>query len=203
MAELHIRKATAEDLPRLLQIYEYARGFMRRTGNPNQWAAGGPTEEKLRGDIANDELYVIEETAEAMRTETAEKADGAGAAKAVENADADAEGSEGASCRIHAGFMLRIGEDPTYRVIYGGAWISDEPYGVIHRIAGDGMIHGVLDMVVRFAEERITHLRIDTHADNKVMQGAILKCGFRKCGIIYLADGSPRLAYEKVSEAAQ
>ena len=34
---MHIRKSTAADLPRLLEIYESARAFMVRSGNPNQW----------------------------------------------------------------------------------------------------------------------------------------------------------------------
>lgn len=32
-------------------------------------------------------------------------------------------------------FVFIIGEDPTYRVIYQGAWRSEKEYGTIHRIA--------------------------------------------------------------------
>ena len=35
-------------------------------------------------------------------------------------------------------FVFIIGEDPTYRVIYQGAWRSETEYGTIHRIASDG-----------------------------------------------------------------
>ena len=45
--------------------------------------------------------------------------------------------------------------------------------------------------------KKIQHLRIDTHENNKVMQHLILKNGFEKCGIIYVDDGSPRVAFEK------
>lgn len=38
---------------------------------------------------------------------------------------------------------------------------------------------------------------IDTHKDNKITRHLIEKNGFAKCGIIYVADGSPRIAYEK------
>ena len=46
-----IRKAQPEDLPRILEIYAFARQFMRETGNPTQWAGGYPKEELIRKDI--------------------------------------------------------------------------------------------------------------------------------------------------------
>ena len=95
---------------------------------------------------------------------------------------------------IHGVFYFRIGADPTYAVI-DGAWHSDRPYGTIHRIASDGS-GGILGTAVAFGKSRTDHLRIDTHEDNKVMQHAIEKLGFRRCGIIHLSDGSPRIAYD-------
>lgn len=95
---------------------------------------------------------------------------------------------------IHGVFYFYIGEDPTYAVIEDGSWTSDTPYGTIHRIAGDGS-GGTLATAVKFGKERINHIRIDTHEDNKIMQGAIAKQGFSRCGIIHLANGSPRIAY--------
>ena len=95
---------------------------------------------------------------------------------------------------IHGVFYFYIGPDPTYGVIEDGSWISDTPYGTIHRIAGDGS-GGTLATAVAFARERIDHIRIDTHEDNKIMQRAIARQGFSRCGIIHLANGSPRIAY--------
>lgn len=99
---------------------------------------------------------------------------------------------------IHAVFAFILGADPTYSEIEEGAWISDTKYGTLHRVAGNGEIHGIFSGIVKFCEQRIRHLRVDTHEDNKVMQHVILKNGFQRCGIIRLADGSPRIAYEKV-----
>lgn len=96
---------------------------------------------------------------------------------------------------IHGVFYFYIGPDPTYKKIYDGVWHSDQPYGTIHRIAGDGS-GGILRTAVEFGKQHIDHLRIDTHEDNKIMQQAVTKQGFRRCGIIYLANGSPRIAYE-------
>lgn len=39
---------------------------------------------------------------------------------------------------IHGVFAFILGEDPTYRVIEQGAWLSDAPYGTIHAVASDG-----------------------------------------------------------------
>ena len=96
---------------------------------------------------------------------------------------------------IHGVFYFYIGIDPTYGVIEDGQWRSASPYGTIHRIAGDGS-GGVLATAVAFGKEHIGHLRIDTHEDNKIMQRAIAKQGFQRSGIIHLANGSPRIAYD-------
>ena len=96
---------------------------------------------------------------------------------------------------IHGVFFFLIGDDPTYAEIYDGAWHSDVPYGTIHRIAGDGS-GGIVGTAVAFAKGRIAHLRIDTHEDNKVMQRAVEKQGFQRCGIILTDDGTPRIAYD-------
>ena len=96
---------------------------------------------------------------------------------------------------IHGVFAFILGEDPTYRVIQGNGWRSSVPYGTIHRIAGDGS-GGILHACVGFCRKQIGYLRIDTHEDNRVMQGALKKEGFVPCGIIHIADGSPRIAYD-------
>lgn len=98
---------------------------------------------------------------------------------------------------IHGVFMFKIGEDPTYHYIEG-SWIDSSLYGVIHRVASSGKEKAVLDKIVQYCFEKTHHLRIDTHEDNKVMQNALKRNGFEKCGIIYLDNGDPRIAYEKV-----
>lgn len=96
---------------------------------------------------------------------------------------------------IHGVFYFYIGEDSTYKVIHKGAWNHEKPYGTIHRIAGDGS-GGILKAAVTYCKTQIDYLRIDTHEDNRVMQRAVEKQGFTYCGIIYISDGSPRLAYD-------
>lgn len=100
---------------------------------------------------------------------------------------------------IHGVFYFFIGPDPTYGEIEDGSWRSDTPYGTIHRIAGNGS-GGVLAAAVAFGKQRINHIRIDTHHDNKVMQKAVIKYGFQRSGIIHLEDGDPRIAYDLLTE---
>ena len=49
-----------------------------------------------------------------------------------------------------------------------------------------------------FCFRRSPNLRIDTHRDNVIMQHLMQRHGFTRCGIIYLANGDERLAYQKI-----
>ena len=97
-------------------------------------------------------------------------------------------------------FVFIIGEDPTYRVIYQGAWRSEKEYGTIHRIASDGTTKGFARRCFDFCREKCSYLRIDTHANNKPMQRAIHSYGFQECGIIHTRDGSDRIAFDYIEE---
>lgn len=100
--------------------------------------------------------------------------------------------------KIHAVFAFIIGKDKTYEKIYEGQWLNNEKYGTIHRIASDGSKKGVLNECISWAKKQIKNLRGDTHADNIPMQNALKKEGFKYCGIIYIEDGTPRLAYQSL-----
>ena len=96
---------------------------------------------------------------------------------------------------IRGVFVFFVGDDPTYACIEG-SWRSDSSYGVIHRIAGIG--GGVFPAALEFCSAFSKHLRIDTHADNKPMQHVVEKAGFSRRGIIYVEDGTPRIAYDLI-----
>ena len=98
--------------------------------------------------------------------------------------------------RIYAAFVLAMGDDPTYAVIEG-AWKDDRPYGTLHRIASSGEKRGMTDEIVRWAFDRTGNLRADTHELNQAMQNGFERNGFERCGIIYVDDGTPRIAYQK------
>lgn len=98
--------------------------------------------------------------------------------------------------RIVGTFVLRGGDDPTYAVIYEGAWTNDRPYATIHRIASSGEVKGIFHIAMEYALQQYDTIRIDTHRDNVVMQNAIDKAGFSYCGIIHCWNGDERLAYQ-------
>lgn len=159
---MEIRKADAQDLQTILEIYAHARRFMAEHGNPTQWGSDRPPRSQTEDDIRRGRLYVCE-----------------------------AEG------RIACVFYFAQEEDPTYRVIEDGAWLADGPYGVVHRIASVPGTRGAATYCLNWAFARCGNLRIDTHADNAPMQGLLRKLGFARCGRIYIADGSPREAFQK------
>lgn len=161
---MNIRKATPVDLNRLMEIFNAARRFMAKTGNPNQWINGYPQRELIADEISRGDCYVCE------------------------NKEGKAIGT----------FCFVPSPDPNYARIENGAWLNDEPYHVIHRIASDGSEKGIFQACVNWCALHDSNLRADTHADNKVMQYLLEQNGFTRCGIIYVANGTPRIAYQRV-----
>ena len=163
-----IRLARIEDLNEIMEIVKDAKAFLKSQG-VDQWQGDYPTSEVFVKDISNNNLYVYEE-------------------------------------EIIKGFIAIIkGIDVTYNKIYEGTWLSDSEYVTIHRIAvkkdarNKNIATSLIDYTERLAtKDNIKSIRIDTHKDNIPMQNMITKNGFIKCGIIYLLDGNPRLAYEKL-----
>ena len=96
-----------------------------------------------------------------------------------------------------ATFAFIPGPDPTYSVIEGGEWLSPSPYHVIHRLAKLSGYSGILPAVLEWCFSRTDNIRIDTHEDNAIMRHCLEKAGFACCGVIHLADGAPRLAFQK------
>ena len=166
---MEIRKGNERDIPAVTEIINAAKEDCRKNGI-DQWQRGVPNGETLKNDMANGENYVV---------------------------------SDGRS--VLATAMISLRGEPTYSRIYGGNWQSDAPYGVIHRVAvrPDAKKGGLASLLVKEAE-KITleagfcSLRADTHERNIPMRGMLEKNGFVYRGTIFLSDGSPRRAYEKI-----
>ena len=163
-----IRHTRPDDIDCLMEIYAYARDFMVKTGNPRQWASQGWPPRCL-----------LEEDVKAGRSFVC-----------TDDVDGHVIGT----------FCYFFGKDiePTYAKIFDGEWLSDAPYGVVHRIAADGSRKGIGRYCLEWAFKESGHLRIDTHGDNKVMQNLLESMGFVRCGTIYVEeDNDPRIAFEK------
>lgn len=162
------RKAVPADAQAIIWIYDRAKLLLRKRG-VNQWQNGYPNPLVVDTDIASGIGYVMEE--------------------------------EGA---VTAAVVLIDTPEPTYAQIEG-AWLTNGCYGTIHRIAVSRPFQhaGVATQVMEAAEAELRSrglpsVRIDTHKDNAAMHALLASRGFTACGIIHLADGSPRIAYEKL-----
>ncbi len=98
---------------------------------------------------------------------------------------------------IYGVFMLSFSGEDTYKEIQG-AWLNDEPYAVIHRIASLGNGKNLLKDAIDFTFEKTNNIRIDTHEDNNIMCTLLKKLGFIYTGIIHLKDGDERRAYQLI-----
>ena len=168
-----IRRAAIQDLEQIMQIYARAVQYMHASGNPNQWVAGYPSRTLIEEDIARGVSYVV---------------------------DRDSV--------IEAVFSYIEGEDPTYRQIGQGMWHTNGSYGTVHRLASAGRLRGVAGICFSWCAEQAkmhgcSSLRADTHQDNRIMQHLLQKNGFVYCGVIHLATGAPRLAFERAAVAPE
>ena len=158
-----IRKASAGEIPRIMEVLEAAKGIMRASGNLHQWVEGYPSREMIETDIAAGFGHVVMD-------------DG----------------------RVVGYFAFIPSPEPTYAKIYEGAWQEDmSPYHVVHRIGSVPDSHGVFASIMDWCFTQDRHIRIDTHRDNAIMRHCIEQYGFSYCGIIHLASGAERLAYQK------
>ena len=167
-----IRHAVPDDLDALMAIFDEARKTIAALGI-DQWQDGYPNREVILQDMDAGRSMLVESDGE-----------------------------------ITATFALCPGEEPTYNVIEDGEWLTgneNRAYLAIHRvaIAVSNRGTGLSGRIIRYAEDCARQagfgsLRIDTHKGNAVMRRMLEKNGFTYCGVIHLANGDPRVAYEKI-----
>ena len=81
-----------------------------------------------------------------------------------------------------------------------GAWLDDDPYVTIHRIASSGLAKGAAKDCINWCIEHYGNVRADTHPNNKAMQHVLESNGFARCGLIQLLDrpsDTTRIAYQR------
>lgn len=162
-----LRLAQKEDAPAAARLFDQAREALAAAG-VDQWQDGYPNEEDVCRDIAAGDGYVITE-------------DG----------------------RVLAYACLSFGHEPTYDVITAGGWLGEGGYGFLHRVAvdprakGRGLAGELFEELKRQARAQgVKSIRGDTHRDNQAMQRVMAKAGLQYRGVIFLEDGSERLAFE-------
>ena len=94
-----------------------------------------------------------------------------------------------------------FGDEPAYKRI-DGAWKTEKPYAVVHRMAfrnkerGAGLSHEAFQLIKDLCLiKHVDAIRLDTQEENKVMQHILNREGFAYCGTVHF-DGGPKLGYE-------
>ena len=100
---------------------------------------------------------------------------------------------------IAAVFYFNTEVEPTYSKIQG-QWLNSEPYGVVHRLARGPGAKGTGAVCLNWCATQQPNIRIDTHRDNAAMLKLLDKLGYVYCGIIWLANGDERLAFQRVQD---
>lgn len=162
------RQAGERDLERAVAIMNDA---IRRLGEAgvDQWQHGYPNRERLERDIEEGIGYVLCEEDEV----------------------------------VAYGAMVFTGES-AYAEISNGRWLTSEgDYAVVHRMCvaeqkvGKGYGRRFIAEAERVASQSKRSMRVDTHADNKVMQHLMPSMGYTYCGIIYF-ESRYLTAFEKI-----
>ena len=166
---MEFRQANISDLDQIMEIIELSKKYLKET-KVDQWQDGYPAKEDLRRDIESGNSYVLTNKDEIVATT-----------------------------------VISLDGESTYNSIFNGEWITNEEYIVMHRVAvhdkykGKGIFKELIKEAESLALNKgISSIKIDTHRDNISMQRAVVKNDFKRCGIIYLEDGSERIAFEKV-----
>lgn len=96
-------------------------------------------------------------------------------------------------------FALLRTPEPTYSYIEDGRWLDDTtPYGTIHRLSCAPGVHGIARFAFAWSERQFPSIRVDTHLDNKIMLHLVQKLDYCRCGVVYMNDGTPREAFQKM-----
>lgn len=163
---MEVRKATYDDVERLMEVFEAAKGIMRGSGNLRQWEGSYPTRDIVRRDIDDGNCFVICED------------DGG----PVIGTMALIPGPDSTYAEIDGYWP----DDEPYYVIHRIATSS----------SGRNIARTLFDWAFKhICRLGCNEIKIDTHRDNCIMKHILTGYGFRMCGIIRLEDGAPRDAY--------
>lgn len=101
--------------------------------------------------------------------------------------------------RVVGYFTMLTQPEPTYEYIEDGLWLDDTtPYVTLHRLACVPGVQGIARCAFEWGEAHASSVRVDTHLDNHIMLHIINGRGYTRCGVVYMQDGSPREAFQKM-----
>jgi len=166
---MEFKKSVEADVDSIMKIIKQAQDYFKEKWI-NQWQNNYPNVEVISNDVAEKNSYVLLQNKEVVATA-----------------------------------VVSFNGERTYESIYEGEWISNKEYAVVHRIAVDNNHKGLglSSQIIKNVEELciekgVSSIKVDTHERNLSMQKLLRKNKFEYCGIIYLEDNSPRIAFEKI-----
>lgn len=167
MMECRVKKVEEQDIPTIVELFDRAKVYFAEKEIP-QWKIGGyPEEIDVKVDMNLGYANVLLDQNEIV-------------------------GYCAIACMV----------DPTYQIIEGN-WLNEESYVVMHRTCiadyckGKGYAGQFVQEAMRIAKQNGIHnIRCDTHEKNLSMRRMLEKNGFVYCGVIYVEDGTPRVAYQ-------
>lgn len=105
------------------------------------------------------------------------------------------------------GGMAVLMHEPAYDHLLEGAWLNEDPYGVLHRFyihpdyQQKGNAQRLFAWVCEYlSQQGILNIRIDTHEKNVPMRNSLTKFGFLHVGKAYLPGAGERWVYHKMYE---
>lgn len=167
---MKIDLATQGDVLEILTIFKQTAEFFKEQGI-DQWQVDYPNISTVLADIAAGQCYI------------------------------------GRNSRLILGvIVLSTAKEASYDELSDGHWNSpDDSYTVIHRLAvnrnypGKGVSVKLINKAEALTKAKgFAGIRTDTHEANDGMRYILTKQGFRYTGQLTLADGSPRLGYDKL-----
>ena len=167
---VNIEKTSKKDIDRVMVIIGEARRSIGKLGI-DQWQYGYPSRDIIKDDVSKGISYIVKDECD----------------------------------EILATFCLREDEEPTYKEIYDGVWLNKGESLALHIIAicdkarGKGIAGQIITFIGQKCREcNVLSVKVDTHQGNVPMRKMLEKNGFAYCGIIHLATGEERVAYEKI-----
>lgn len=172
MPAFYVRVGQAADIPAIMSIIDSAKSFLHQQ-NIDQWQGTYPDQPAVAQDVANGTNRVLVMDGQVVGT----------------------------------GSLIE-GPDPFYLPIEGEGWAGEADYMMIHRFALSDQVRGhhlsqlFLSNLLSEAYTRgYRDVRIDTHAENVIMQAAITGNGFTYRGVVRLDEPVPeRNAYQLIMD---
>lgn len=166
---MELRLASEYDKEIILQIYEDGSRKLKSLGLDQWQGQDKPNLDNFKDLIDNKNIFVLEDQGQVVST------------------------------------VIIYEFDIDYENNLDGTWQSPKPYVALHRIgtlgreSKKGYGRKVIELAEAYARENsFKSVRIDTHRENKTMQGLLKSLNYNYVGLVYLSGKNERLAFEKV-----